>query len=76
MSPGLWDLCGGSCQKLESVDFFEAREKLTRVVVRGLGSVENNVDDGRDLISPAGGEEPLWSPDGTELFYWDGATLP
>ena len=33
-----------------------------------------NVDAGRDLISPAGGEEPLWSPDGTELFYWDPAT--
>ena len=33
-----------------------------------------NVGDGRELISPAGGEEPLWSPDGTELFYWDSAT--
>ena len=33
-----------------------------------------NVGDGRELISPAGGEEPLWSPDGTELFYWDIAT--
>ena len=33
-----------------------------------------NVDDARFLISPAGGNEPLFSPDGTELFYWDDAT--
>ena len=41
MSPWLWDL--GDCpgQELESVDFFELREELAGVVVRGFGSVEN-----------------------------------
>jgi eukaryotic-like serine/threonine-protein kinase len=28
-----------------------------------------NVDDDRALVSNAGGEKPLWSRDGTELFY-------
>ena len=28
-----------------------------------------NVDDDRVLVSNAGGVEPLWSPDGRELFY-------
>jgi hypothetical protein len=41
MSPGLWDLRDHPCQELEGVDFFEPREKLTRLVVRGFGSVED-----------------------------------
>ncbi len=30
-----------------------------------------NVDDGKWQVSTAGGEEPLWAPDGQELFYRD-----
>jgi hypothetical protein len=41
MSARLWDLSDDSRQELESVDFFEAREKLPRLVMRGLGSVEH-----------------------------------
>ena len=41
MSLRLRDLSDDSCQELERVDFFEPREKLTRVVMRVLGSVEN-----------------------------------
>ena len=26
-------------------------------------------------ISTHGGQEPLWSPDGRELFYWEGSRL-
>ena len=29
----------------------------------------------RWLISTDGGQEPLWSPDGRELFYWEGRKL-
>jgi Tol biopolymer transport system component len=28
-----------------------------------------NVDNGRHLVSVAGGISPVWSPDGSELFY-------
>jgi len=41
MSPGLRDLRDDACQELESVDFFERGEKLSWIVVRGFGSVEN-----------------------------------
>ena len=41
MSPWLWDLGDNAGQELESVDFFELREELAGVVVRGFGSVEN-----------------------------------
>lgn len=41
MSPRLWNLSDHSCQELERVDFFDPREKLTRLVVRGFGSVED-----------------------------------
>ena len=41
MSPGLRDLSDDSGQEVESVDFFEPREKLSWIVVRGFGSVEN-----------------------------------
>ena len=34
-----------------------------------------DVDSGRFPISPAGGSEPLWSPDGSELFYRAGDRL-
>ena len=34
-----------------------------------------DVDRGRHLISAGGGSEPLWSPDGTELFYRSGDRL-
>jgi hypothetical protein len=27
----------------------------------------------KQLISTAGGENPMWGPDGRELFYWDPA---
>jgi hypothetical protein len=40
MSLGLGDLSDDACQKLEGVDFLEAREELARLVVRGFGSVE------------------------------------
>jgi serine/threonine-protein kinase len=30
---------------------------------------------GRSQISLSGGSEPVWSPDGRELFYWQGDTL-
>ena len=41
MSPRLWDLVMTRPKKPESIDFFEPREELAGVVVRGLGSVEN-----------------------------------
>jgi len=41
MSPRLWDLRDDARQELESIDFFELREELARVAVRGFGSVEN-----------------------------------
>ena len=28
-----------------------------------------NVDDGKWLVSSTGGDEPVWAPDGNELFY-------
>jgi serine/threonine-protein kinase len=31
-----------------------------------------NVEEGRHLISAEGGDSPLWSPDGKELFYRNG----
>ncbi len=34
-----------------------------------------NVDDGQWLISTGGGTNPLWAPDGRELFYLGGAAL-
>jgi serine/threonine-protein kinase len=34
-----------------------------------------DVDGGRWLISNAGGTSPRWSPDGRELFYFDGTAL-
>ncbi len=34
-----------------------------------------DVDSGRFPISPGGGREPLWSPDGSELFYRSGDSL-
>jgi serine/threonine protein kinase/Tol biopolymer transport system component len=34
-----------------------------------------NVDDGRTLVSAAGGHSPTWSPDGSELFYLSGREL-
>jgi hypothetical protein len=41
VSSRLWDLGDDAGQELESVDFFELGEELARIVVRGLGSVEN-----------------------------------
>ena len=32
-------------------------------------------EDGRRPISTAGGQDPVWSPDGNELFYWAGTRL-
>jgi len=34
-----------------------------------------NVDDGKRLISTNGGSTPVWSPDGHELFYMNGAAM-
>ncbi len=34
-----------------------------------------NVDDQRWVISTDGGEQPLWSRDGTELFYRNGDAM-
>jgi Tol biopolymer transport system component len=34
-----------------------------------------NVDDGKWLISRAGGLSPAWAPDGRELFYLNGSTV-
>lgn len=34
-----------------------------------------NVDEGKWVISTAGGLEPVWSPTGRELFYVNGATM-
>ena len=34
-----------------------------------------NVEDGQWLISSGGGTQPLWAPDGRELFYMAGARL-
>lgn len=33
------------------------------------------VPDQRVQVSNNGGTEPLWAPDGSELFYWQGNTL-
>ena len=41
MTPRLGDLSEDAGQELEGVDFFEPWEKLTGVVMRGFGSVEN-----------------------------------
>ena len=51
MSPRLWDLGDDARQELESVDFFEPREELARVVVRGFWSVENVSRSGSPLQS-------------------------
>ena len=32
------------------------------------------LDDGKWQVSPAGGDEPVWSPDGQELFYREGTS--
>jgi serine/threonine-protein kinase len=34
-----------------------------------------DVDAGRWLVSTSGGTSPRWSPDGRELFYYDGTSL-
>ena len=34
-----------------------------------------NTSAGRWIVSTAGGDSPIWSPDGTELFYMNGAEL-
>ena len=33
-----------------------------------------NIDDDKQAVSTNGGEEPVWSRDGTELFYWQPAS--
>jgi serine/threonine-protein kinase len=33
-----------------------------------------NIDDDKQPVSTNGGEEPVWSRDGTELFYWEPAS--
>ena len=34
-----------------------------------------DADSGRWLVSTDGGQQPLWGPDGRELFYWSNAGL-
>ena len=36
--------------------------------------LEPVLDDGKWQVSPAGGDEPVWSPDGRELFYREGTS--
>ena len=34
-----------------------------------------NVDDGKSKVSTEGGKHPVWSPDGSELFYVSGNAM-